>query len=93
MLSKAAFNSAWVSSSACQAVGPQTVEASGVFQHRRIATHLHIAQDVGHALLDGGIGVSGPVQAGSELAASNWLSAVERRAGVAIKCHSNAWGN
>jgi hypothetical protein len=57
-----------------QAVGLQAVKAGGVLQHRGITTHLHIAQDVGHALLNGGIGVGGPVQTGLNWA-SNWLSA------------------
>ena len=43
--------------------GIQTVKSSGVFEHRRITARLHIGQDVGHALLDGGIGVGRPVQA------------------------------
>jgi hypothetical protein len=41
----------------------QIVKSRCVFEHRRIATLLHIGQDVGHALLDGGVGVGRPMQA------------------------------
>jgi hypothetical protein len=43
--------------------GVQTIEALGVVEHRRIPPFLHIGQDVGHTVLDGGIGVGRPVQA------------------------------
>ena len=45
------------------AVGLQAVKTCGVLQHRCIATGFHIGQDIGHALLDGGIGVGRPMQA------------------------------
>ena len=41
----------------------QTVKARGVFQHGGIAARAHVAQDVGYALLDGGVGFGAPVQA------------------------------
>jgi hypothetical protein len=50
-----------------QAVGLQAVKTRGVLQHRGITAHLHIAQDVGHALLNGGIGIGRPVQTRLEL--------------------------
>ena len=43
--------------------GLQTVKTLGVFQDGSVATRFHIGQDVGHALLDGGIGVGRPMQA------------------------------
>jgi hypothetical protein len=48
-------------------VGLQAIEALGVFQHRRIAALLHVGQDVGHALLDGRVGVGRPMQAGCKI--------------------------
>ena len=35
----------------------QAVKAGGVFQHRRIAALAHVSEDVGHALLNGGVSV------------------------------------
>lgn len=45
----------------------QAVKACGVLQHRRITPRLHIGQDVRHPLLNGGIGVAGPMQTGLEV--------------------------
>ena len=45
----------------------QRIETGGVFQHCRVAALLHIGQNTGHPLLDGGVGVGRPVQAGLEL--------------------------
>ena len=45
----------------------QGVKALGVLQHRRIAAMLHVQQDVGHALLNGGIGCRRPMQARFEI--------------------------
>ena len=47
--------------------GREAIEAGGVLQHRRIAALLHIGQDVGHALLDGRIGVGRPMQTGCKI--------------------------
>ena len=44
--------------------GLQSIKTLGVLQHRRITALLHIGQDGGHALLDGGVGVGRPMQAG-----------------------------
>ena len=40
----------------------QAIETRRVFQHRGITTLLHVGQDVGHTLLDLGIGIRAPVQ-------------------------------
>ena len=48
-------------------VGLQAIKALGVFQYRCIAALLHVGQDVGHALLDGRVGVGRPMQAGCKI--------------------------
>ena len=61
----------------------QTVKTLGVIEHGRIATLLHIGQDVGHALLDGGVGVGRPMQAGREGRFKTGISRVQlQRFGV-----------
>jgi hypothetical protein len=44
----------------------KAVEAGGVLQHGGVAALLHIGQDVGHALFDGGVLLRRPVQARCE---------------------------
>jgi len=48
-------------------VGAQAVKAGGVLQHGGIAALLHIGQDVGHTLFDGGVRVRRPMQTRSEI--------------------------
>jgi hypothetical protein len=42
--------------------GTEPVEAARVLEHRIVAALLHVGQDVGHHLLDGRVGVRGPMQ-------------------------------
>ena len=43
------------------------IKALGVFQYRCIAALVHVGQDIGHALLDGRVGVGRPMQAGCKI--------------------------
>jgi hypothetical protein len=65
-------------------VGLQAVKALRCIPARRIAALLHVGQDVGHALLDGRVGVGRPMQAGCKISLKSG-AVVDRRAGAAIK--------
>ena len=69
----------------------QSIEARGVLEHRRVAAAAHVGHDLGHARLDGRVGLGRPVQHAREGGLEVRLPGVQardaHRGGGAVPAH------